>query len=311
MSDNQALEIKGTMISTLDVHLYSDNLSEIDAFLTQKFGERATFFEGKTAVIDLDKVPHFNQIDEVITRFRNLGIIPIAVRHGIPEQNKIATCLFLACLNPKEEAAGTPESSKETPPSETVIAITDEQKANSEEDALPLPKGIKTNAKKATIKKKSTADITQAAIPFEPEKPASVIMDKPAKLPQKVAVIDQPPSEKGHRPAQILSKPLRSGQQFYAKDSDLIVLAPVSFGAEIIADGNIHVYSTLRGRALAGVLGDRSARIFALSMNAELVAIAGVYRTFEDALPDILSKQPVQVILKENDQIIVELINKP
>jgi septum site-determining protein MinC len=83
-------------------------------------------------------------------------------------------------------------------------------------------------------------------------------------------------------PTRILDKHLRSGQQFYARESDLIVLAPVAAGAEIIADGNIHIYSPLRGKAIAGASGDQTARIFASDLSAELIAIAGVYRTLDE-----------------------------
>jgi septum site-determining protein MinC len=82
-------------------------------------------------------------------------------------------------------------------------------------------------------------------------------------------------------PTKILDRHLRSGQQFYAQNTDLIVLAPIAAGAEVIADGNIHVYSPLRGKAIAGAKGDRSARIFTSSLEAELVSIAGVYRILE------------------------------
>lgn len=80
----------------------------------------------------------------------------------------------------------------------------------------------------------------------------------------------------------VISHPVRSGQQIYAAGGDLIVLASVSPGAEILADGNIHVYGTLRGRALAGVKGNRSARIFCQRLEAELISIAGHYKISED-----------------------------
>ena len=94
-----------------------------------------------------------------------------------------------------------------------------------------------------------------------------------------------------------LDKPLRSGQRFYAKGCDLIVTAMVSAGAEVIADGNIHVYAPLRGRALAGASGDRTARIFTTSLEAELVSVAGIYRTFEAGVPAELARQPATVSL--------------
>jgi septum site-determining protein MinC len=79
----------------------------------------------------------------------------------------------------------------------------------------------------------------------------------------------------------IINHPVRSGQQIYAADGDLIVLGTVSAGAELIADGNIHIYGTLRGRALAGVKGDIETWIFCHSLEAELISIAGRYRISE------------------------------
>lgn len=97
--------------------------------------------------------------------------------------------------------------------------------------------------------------------------------------------------------AVIVDTPVRAGQRIYARGADLIVTAIVNSGAELIADGSIHVYAPLRGRALAGATGNVEARIFTLSMEAELVSIAGTYRTFESGLPKDLAKQPAQVRL--------------
>lgn len=109
-----------------------------------------------------------------------------------------------------------------------------------------------------------------------------------------------PPSNPEPAPRTIiLDKPLRSGQRFYAKGSDLIVMAMISAGAEVIADGNIHVYAPLRGRALAGASGDKTARIFTTSLEAELVSVAGIYRTFEAGVPAELARQPATVCLVE------------
>ncbi len=80
----------------------------------------------------------------------------------------------------------------------------------------------------------------------------------------------------------VISEPVRSGQQIYVRGGDLIVLAPVSHGAELLADGHIHVYGPLRGRALAGVTGDITAQIFCQNLEAELISIAGNYKISED-----------------------------
>jgi septum site-determining protein MinC len=98
-------------------------------------------------------------------------------------------------------------------------------------------------------------------------------------------------------PTMIIDTPVRAGQRIYARGGDLIITAAVNNGAEVIADGSIHVYGALHGRALAGASGDAKARIFALSMEPELVSIAGVYRTFEDGFPPELARQTAQISL--------------
>ena len=95
----------------------------------------------------------------------------------------------------------------------------------------------------------------------------------------------------------IIDTPVRAGQRIYARGCDLIVTATVNNGAEVIADGSIHVYAALHGRALAGASGNADARIFALSMQPELVSIAGVYRTFDEGFPPQLARQPAQIRL--------------
>lgn len=98
----------------------------------------------------------------------------------------------------------------------------------------------------------------------------------------------------------VIDMPVRSGQRIYARGGDLVILATVNPGAEVIADGSIHVYAPLRGRALAGAAGASDARIIGTCMEAELVSIAGVYRTFDDGWPKELKGKPVQVLLQED-----------
>jgi septum site-determining protein MinC len=98
-------------------------------------------------------------------------------------------------------------------------------------------------------------------------------------------------------PAMIIDTPVRAGQRIYARGTDLIITAVVNNGAEIIADGSIHVYAPLHGRALAGASGDAGARIFALQLEPELVSIAGVYRTFDEGVPADMARTPVQIRL--------------
>jgi septum site-determining protein MinC len=106
----------------------------------------------------------------------------------------------------------------------------------------------------------------------------------------------------------VVDKPLRSGQQVYARGGDVIVTALVSHGAEVIADGNVHVYAPLRGKAIAGARGDAGARIFTTCLEAELLAIAGIYRTSEVALPAEVVGKAARISLQDGKRIVIEPI---
>ena len=101
-------------------------------------------------------------------------------------------------------------------------------------------------------------------------------------------------------PTMVVRGPLRSGQRVYARQSDLIVMGVVSRGAEVIADGNIHVYGPLRGKAMAGARGDTAARIFTTTLDAELVAVAGIYRVIDSKLPAELHQRPAMIQLQKD-----------
>lgn len=146
-----------------------------------------------------------------------------------------------------------------------------------------------------------TPALTQA--PPAPKAPAA----EPEPVPETPPPVPPPVWPVIPAGALIVDKPLRSGQQAYAKGRDLVVLAVVNFGAEVIADGNIHVYAPLRGRAIAGAKGDTSARIFSTGMEPQLMSIAGTYRTTETPLPpDVLGK-PAQVRL-DGERLVVEAL---
>lgn len=117
-----------------------------------------------------------------------------------------------------------------------------------------------------------------------------------------IEVQSEPPpaldsSEPPSTTALVLDRPLRSGQRVYARGRDLVVLAGTSPGSELIADGNIHCYGPLRGRAMAGASGDASMHVFALDFHAELVSIAGIYKSFEQ-LSDEFRGRPVRASLQ-------------
>ena len=124
---------------------------------------------------------------------------------------------------------------------------------------------------------------------------------------QKTASVKNKEPEINKSATKVITKPVRGGSQIYAKDSDLIILAPVNAGAEIIADGNIHIYAPLRGRALAGASGDTNARIFCKQLEAELVAIAGHYWVSEKIKTYNAAQHFVQIYL-QNDELQIETI---
>lgn len=132
-----------------------------------------------------------------------------------------------------------------------------------------------------------------ASTPSSEEK--QEVADAPAQDPQ---------ASKSRSTARIIEQPVRSGQQCVSKYGDLILLSQISSSAELIANGNIHVYGTLRGRALCGVHGDTSARIFCTALEADLVSIAGHYKVLEE-VPAAVKNRPVQISLQD-EQLLIE-----
>ncbi|KDP88373.1 septum site-determining protein MinC [Cupriavidus basilensis] len=142
--------------------------------------------------------------------------------------------------------------------------------------AVAAPAGIEAEAQaEAQAEAKAHAEAKAAAAEVEAAAAAAAALAEAASRGTATMLID---------------KPLRSGQQIYAA-GDVVILDLVSYGAEVIAEGNIHIYAPLRGRALAGVKGNAQARIFCTCLEPELLSIAGIYRTAELPLPaDVLGK---------------------
>jgi septum site-determining protein MinC len=159
----------------------------------------------------------------------------------------------------------------------------------SENDALARTLGVPVFAKfRASYER---APIERAPAPSAEEPPLAAARP-PARTPVSAPATTSTPSM-----GLLHDKPVRSGQQVYARGRDLVLTALVGHGAEVIADGSIHVYGALRGRALAGAQGDATARIFCREFHAELLSIAGQYRVFED-IPAELRGQPIQAWLE-------------
>lgn len=134
--------------------------------------------------------------------------------------------------------------------------------------------------------------------PVQPELPGLEVETEPA---------EAAPSPTS-RPTMVIDKPVRTGQRIYAEGANLVVLAIVNAGAELIADGDIHIYAPLRGRALAGARGNTAARIYVQSMEAELVAIAGYFQVFDEGIPDALRSKFCQIRL-ESEKVVTQAMN--
>ena len=166
----------------------------------------------------------------------------------------------------------------------------------SENDALAQQLGLPLLAKFRAQYERADGDA------LAPPAPAA----KPATRPAQAEPAPAKPVPAQGEPGLMQTAPVRSGQQVYAENRDLTVLTTVGAGAEVIADGSIHIYGALRGRALAGAQGNEKARIFCREFHAELVAVAGHYKVLED-IPKELRGKPVQIWLDNEELRIAAL----
>ena len=263
----KAIEIQGVMTALHVLRVLTPELSSIAAALDKKIESLPDFFANAPVAIDLrdlepeGEMPRMGsgrlRLGPLVDLLKTRGLVPVAIRGGIPGRVEEARTLGLGVL--EWDRAG---AAKKAPTA-----------ANSE-----APKQPTANAR-----------MTSSTPPAPPPAAAKPVANEP------------PP------PSLVLSQPLRSGQIVYADDGrDAIALAAVNQGAELIADGNIHVYSTLRGRALAGARGNDGARIFCQRLEAELISIAGVYVNADELPKDKLGK-PAQIFLRDGSLVISEL----
>ncbi|MDR2689793.1 MAG: septum site-determining protein MinC [Azoarcus sp.] len=146
--------------------------------------------------------------------------------------------------------------------------------------SAPAPRASATTVSPFSLAAPDSASPPQADLPFEPSAAAPLVAGASV------------------APTLYIDRPVRSGQQVYAHGGDLVLLAGVSPGAEVIADGNIHCFGPLLGRALAGARGNAQARVISTHFSPELVSIAGVYRTFEQGVPEAFAARAVVVRMK-------------
>ena len=266
MAKNSPLQFKGTTLKIIQAQLRTTDLAELHEALAELTGNAPDFFDNDLAVLD------FSAADDLPGRSDWSGLRQLLARSGL---HAVATCGLPDIHARNAAAAGLPAiaAAAFSRPARSRPTTTDETPAA----AAPV----------------ATSAVAPASPPrHEPTPAAAPAVSAPPVSPP----VSLPPEPRSRMI--VLEKPLRSGQRFYARGCDLVVTAMVSAGAEVIADGNIHIYAPLRGRALAGASGDKTARIFTTCMEAELVSVAGLYRTFEAGMPPELARQPATIALQ-------------
>lgn len=273
------------------------------------------FFINAPLVVDLAEAPEFLDKADFVKLARQLRarkLAVIGIQNGTPEQGVAAFAAGLTTLQGGRDAnlERTVRPAAFAAEKARVEAAAEAAKEAAKEAAQAVPTGDDAAKDVAAKDGPAKSDAPQAeAVASDPETsdPAKTDLatpdaakpaEKPAEKPADSKPEEPKPAEAGAASV-IVTEPVRSGQRIYADRGDLVVMAPVSSGAELIAHGNIHVYGPLRGRALAGVNGDKTARIFCQSLEAELVAIAGLYRTSDDMPADLRNKR-AQAFLQDD-----------
>ena len=281
MSD-QVFALKSQMIPLTVIELSSQDNQSFDQQLEAKVKTSPALFDRMPAILGLDEIEPIDEsnIQKLLFTVRKYNIMPIALR-GSDELKELAQKLDLAWIPPgRKKLQKQAQKAKEQ--IEASDAAAEQAKPAEDPEATSEPH---LNAQVAVEEEPQQLELTEQPAPES----ANLSSEESTTA---VAQATRPATK-------IISTPVRSGQQIYAKDSDLIILSQVGQGAEVIADGNIHIYGTLRGRAIAGASGNKEARIFCQSLQAELISIAGIYQVSDDLPADRIG-QSSQIELKEN-----------
>lgn len=292
-----AFGVKSARIDALAIQLHSDNAGDIRETLQFNI-DKYLKFKSLPFILDMSHLENGDNLPltDIMAMFAVYGLSVIGLRHHNAEWAKYAEPHGLAFISgSKNDLTDLPTT--DTPPEPTP----EENHSAEEQDSYEIDTENDTlsndNAAIKTVEMAKMSDLVE----FDREESESSALDATAdENHDEETVSDERVSLMPAKPTIVVSTPVRTGQQVYAEQADLIVLGIVSPGAEVIADGNIHIYAPLRGRAIAGASGDTKARIFVQSMQAELVSIAGVYRVFEQKLPPHLHRKAVQIELQDD-----------
>jgi septum site-determining protein MinC len=263
-------ELRSGAVDTLLFVVKTTDLDAMRAELTRRFEATPEFFANDVVAIDVRRLAVNERVSlaDIAQLLDSVRMRPVGVVANA--QQGWAAESALPLLEARDRRGASGKSADEEGASAAASAV------DASASATPAP--------------------AQASL-LPPDASTSAAEPAPAAEPVRLATSSQ---------TMVVDKPLRSGQRIYAK-GDLVVLGLVSYGAEVIAEGNIHIYAPLRGRALAGVQGNHDARIFCTCLEPELISIAGIYRTTENPLPSDVLGKPVQIWLEEEKLMIEPL----
>lgn len=260
--EEPAFKIKNANLPLLVLHINTTDMDKLKSQLSERMVQMPDFFSDTPMALGLAAIADAciaPDFADLMSFMRAHSIRTAGVLGGSPDQREAAALAGLGLF------PDTPLRTQQPSPDLSAAA---QNRAQTD-----LPGSEKTPDKPA-------ADMLSSARPSKPVR-ANNLWEAPTL-----------------RPTMVIDKPVRAGQRIYAEGSDLVVLAIVNSGAELISDGNIHIYAPLRGRAIAGACGNEDARIFAQRMDAELISIAGCFRIFEDGIPENVRGKPAQVRLE-------------
>ena len=269
------LEFKSATLYAIRVVLQHPDTKELIKALKKRMADAGAFYENEPVVIDATRLDEVIDWAPLLEAFKKHKLPVIGV---VAQDDNLAQAQ--ACgLTPVDLSAAPARHASDT---QTAASV-----------AEPVTASLPTPA--------ASAEQTRPADPAKESAPTGAVAAAMSPAPQA--------PESAGAPTMVIKGPLRSGQRVYARNSDLIVMGVVSRGAEVIADGNIHIYGPLRGKAMAGARVDVAARIFTTGFDAELVAIAGIYRVIDTKVSAELHQKPV-VIQLEKDALHINALGQ-
>jgi len=286
-----ALDFKSATLYAVRIVLNEAGTASLREALAQRMADAGSFFENEPVVIDASRVEGPVDWPALLEALRGHNLPAIGVvADGANLDAARAAGLVPVELSAAPVRPAAPAVESTSGPAPIPSAPSAEPPPAAENGAAAegtTPGGDSAAPAQAGEPEAAAGDAGQAAAGAARDGASQGTPAQPAANPVPAA----PAS------AMVVTRPLRSGQRVYARQSDLIVIGMVSQGAEVIADGNIHVYGPLRGKAMAGARGDTSARIFTTQLDAELLAVAGIYRVVEAKLGPDLHNRPALVSL--------------